>query len=102
MFVDVTEHGVRVGDAGNLRSLSVRVSEGVDAHSAIAPVGVLDADGTHAWLVIDALRTLALGSVAADEHDDWNDGFSAMVAYATSKGWTSADQRALRAHLEQV
>lgn len=100
MFVEVTAHGVRVGEAGNLRGLAVRVAQGVDAAAMIAPVGTIDADGAHAWLAIDALKALALGAVASDEHDDWSDGFDAMVAYAATKGWTSTDGLSVRAHLE--
>lgn len=102
MFVEVTATGVRVGDAGNLRGLAVRVEAGADATAGLVALGTPDPSGEHVWLRVDALRELALGSVAPDEHDDWRDGFDAMITYARSKGWTSDDGRSVRAHVEHA
>jgi hypothetical protein len=50
----------------------------------------------HAYVSADTLRALA-GERAADP--DWAQQFTAMVDYATSKGWVG-DDGALRAHVE--
>lgn len=100
MHVDVAPDGVRIGEAGNLRALAVRCAPGVDLAAALGQFGEVADDGGHVWLLIDELRSRAGASVAADEFDDWGDGFDAMVTFARSKGWTSADGRRVRAHVE--
>jgi len=54
-----------------------------------------DDDGAHVWL--DVARCRELGRDAAG--DGWVDGYDAMIAYATSKGWTDADATEVRAHV---
>jgi len=102
MYVETNGEGVRVGDAGNLRSLSIRAVAHADLSNCLGALGTVDPSGEHVWLGVDALRELALGSVAPDEHDDWRDGFDAMITYARSKGWTSADGGSVRAHIEHA
>lgn len=50
------------------------------------------------WLDLAVLRSRAQLSATAP---DWADRFAAMVAYAERKGWTSADGRAVRVHVER-
>jgi hypothetical protein len=52
------------------------------------------ADDTHAFVRRTLVERLA---VEADVDDSWHTGFTAMVDYAESKGWLSADG-AIRAH----
>ena len=54
-----------------------------------------DDDGAHVWLDIAGCRELG----RAAQGDDWADGYDAMIAYATSKGWTNDDATEVRAHI---
>lgn len=62
-----------------------------------AGIGRIDDDGTHALIDLGRLRALA---GAAATRPDWGARWDAMVAYATGKGWVSADGRCVRAHIE--
>lgn len=55
-----------------------------------------DPDGRHVWLDIAVAR--AAGAEVSD--DDWADQYDAMIAYATSKGWTDDAGTHVRAHVE--
>ena len=56
----------------------------------------LDDDAEHLWLDIDACREL--GRAAGG--DGWVEQYDAMMAYATSKGWTNDAATHVRAHIE--
>jgi hypothetical protein len=58
-------------------------------------IGWLD-DHQNAWITLDALRQLAVGSV----QPDWPERFSAMLAYAERKGWLNAEKTAVSGHCE--
>ena len=102
MFVSVAGSGARVLEPEDTKRLAVRVHEAADLARAIATLGRVDADGEHVWLTIESLRSTALAAVEPDRRDRWVESFDAMVAYAVSKGWGSADGRAVRAHIERV
>jgi hypothetical protein len=57
--------------------------------------GAVDGDG-EAMVRVDAVRRLAAGAVG----ESWEADFTAMLAYARSKGWLSEDGEAIRAHVE--
>jgi hypothetical protein len=58
-----------------------------------------DDDGEHVWLDISAAR--AAGAEAS--HDEaWPTKYDAMIAYATSKGWTDDAGTHVRAHVERT
>ena len=96
MFVEVTEGQCAVREAADLKSLSVQAAD--RAHlSALGALGQVDGD--HVWLSIDALKAAAAATVPDDERSAWADGYDGMIAYATSKGWASADGSAVRAHI---
>ena len=98
---------IRVDTAGEVR---------VDEHTVFtgfhveAPVGFSTAelaatmgegtrpDGGHLWIAEAAVRHWLAGRT----DDDWDEGFSGMVAYARSKGWTDKAGTHLRAHLENL
>ena len=98
---------IRVDMAGEVR---------VDEHTVFtdfhveAPVGFSTAelaatmgggtrpDGGHLWIAEAAVRHWLAGRTG----DDWDEGFSGMVAYARSKGWTDEAGTHLRAHLENL
>jgi hypothetical protein len=91
----VTLHEPEDFKAFKLTTLGSGEASAVDR--ALGALGSVDDDGTHAWLKLDAVRTLA-GELA--DSASWSDGFDGMVAYAGSKGWLSPDGDAIRAHLE--
>ena len=78
---------------------AIGVDERGALHRALGPLGSVDDDGAHAWLKLDGVRALA-GEVATSA--SWLQSFDAMVAYAASKGWLSADLKAIRAHVERI
>ncbi len=104
MFVEIRNGAASVHEAADLKSLSVRADgQAHDGEVATGLVGLgLVADGgEHAWLQIAALKAAAAATVPTDEQAAWTTGFDGMIAYATSKGWTSADGHAVRAHIER-
>ena len=85
-----------IREAYDLKSLSVRASAATPLES-VTPLGSPDPDGEHCWLNVEALRA------AADPGGEagWRTGFEAMISYARSKGWASADGTAVRAHVDR-
>ena len=59
----------------------------------------VDDDGEHVWLDIAAAR--AVGAEVADD-EEWSVKYDAMIAYATSEGWTDAAGTHVRAHVERA
>ena len=57
----------------------------------------VDPDGEYVWLDIAAAR--AAGAEASDD-TGWADAYDAMIAYATTKGWTDDAGTHVRAHVE--
>lgn len=57
-----------------------------------------DDDGEHVWLDIAVAR--AAGTEASDDAG-WPAKYDAMIAYATSKGWTDGAGTHVRAHVER-
>jgi hypothetical protein len=99
MFVLVSgspgEATASVEQAQDLKQLHAEF-RGVDVATAV--VALADAalgtvDGDHVWLSVSALRA------AGDGSSKWSSAFDGMVAYASSKGWTSTDGSLLRAHI---
>lgn len=56
------------------------------------------AAGTHVWLDVAACRSI--GTTAAG--DAWGEQYDAMIAYATTKGWTNEAGTDVRAHVEHT
>lgn len=97
MIAVVGPDGVRVLEAAFLTALEARL-DGVDARGADVALRAIGAGSVrveHAWLDIDYLRR------QGPDSEDWRSGFDAMIAYARSKGWISADGATVRAHLVQ-
>jgi hypothetical protein len=99
MIVRLDTWSLSVEEADDLRRLSV-ACEGIpakaDAVLRRAGLGVIDQNGD-ALLNVAALRDLAS---SASTRSDWDDGWVAMISYASGKGWISADGRDVRAHVE--
>src|SRR4051812_40217594 len=62
-----------------------------------AGVGRASANPGHVYINVDAVRTMAAGRVG----DTWDDDFSGMLAYASSKGWLDESGSAIEAHIER-
>ncbi len=53
-------------------------------------------DGEYLWVAEAAIRLWSIGQT----DKAWDDGFSAMVDYARSRGWTNPAGTHLRAHVD--
>ena len=53
-------------------------------------------DEKHLWLCNELVRELAPGA----NYENWEKGFTEMIDYATSKGWTENNGTLIRAHIE--
>ncbi len=99
---------VRLDDPEDCQRFQVTVAGGVGggvaASSSLARViarsgmARLDEDGSHAWVLVSALRRAANGRVGTE----WPEAFEAMLGYAASKGWLSPSGEEIRAHVEWV
>ncbi|MGW2651462.1 hypothetical protein ACWC2T_42960 [Streptomyces sp. NPDC001393] len=103
MRVDVIQNGeaalASVADAEDLKSLAVVVGPGVSDETlagALTAGGLGSLDGQHAWLSVAALRS------AGEDSDAWRSGFTKMIEFATSRGWTNESGNAVRAHVERA
>lgn len=97
VLVDAGTGTASVEGVDDLTSLSVVVMGGtVHDITTVGTLGTLDGD--HAWLDVDSLRRAAHDAPP----DRWLDRYEAMIAWAMSKGWTSDDGRAVRAHVESL
>lgn len=94
MIVRIAADGaVSLHEAADCRRLQVEAADGGRAGAALEAAGAgrpLDAE--HVLLDVDWLARSSAG-VADPE------AFGAMVAYAVSKGWSTIDGKAVRAHL---
>lgn len=100
MILHVDHTGrVWLSDADDLKAFKITGTR-PDAHTrprvVDAGLSLTDDDG-HAFVTADQVRHWAVeaGPLPAE----WHHEFDAMVAYATSKGWTDEHGR-LRAHTE--
>ncbi|MEY4339572.1 MAG: hypothetical protein RLZ14_1422 [Actinomycetota bacterium] len=100
MYIVVSEAGVSVRDADDLKSLSIRATKALEP-GALGTLGEPTDDGTHAWLDVAVLRAAAEATLPASAREAWRSGFDGMIGYATSKGWTDERGR-VRAHLEPL
>jgi Arc/MetJ family transcription regulator len=94
--VDPIGRSATLADADDFRAFAVRVDGPATARAAVAEalVELGELSGDHAFLDADAVRRLA-----GEPGERWLADFDAMIAYATSKGWTD-DTGRVRAHLE--
>jgi hypothetical protein len=94
MIVRVAADGaVTLDDAADCKRLHVEAADAAGAGPALEAAGAGRAlDDEHVLLEVDWLAHESAG--IADP-----DAFAGMLAYAGSKGWTTPDGRAVRAHL---
>jgi hypothetical protein len=62
-----------------------------------AGVGRASPKPGHVYVNVDAVRSMAAGRVG----DGWDDEFSGMLGYASSKGWLDGTGSAIEAHIER-
>jgi hypothetical protein len=86
---------VTLEDPSDCGRFHVSVVGGGDRAHVVAALGGPSIDDD-VWVPVERVRSLAAGRVAAG----WDDEFSAMLIYAETKGWLSADGKAIRAHVE--
>ena len=75
-----------------------------DSRSAIEVCEILESvqegnkviDEKHLWLCNELVRELAPDA----NYEIWEKGFTEMIDYATSKGWTENNGTLIRAHIE--
>jgi hypothetical protein len=97
MYVRVTPGGVSLEEPED--TLSFRISlapPSQDLDRILRASGWGMTDGDHALVGVEVLRRAASGRVPAN----WNDNFGHMIDYARGRGWLSADERFVRAHVE--
>lgn len=89
---------ILVTDPRVLDALEVRCGDltPAAADAVLRADGLGTADQEHAWLDVEALRARC---AVADAR--WDADFDAMIRFAQSRGWTSADGRQVRAHLSR-
>lgn len=94
MIVRIAADGaVSLDDAADCKRLHVEAADAAGAGAALEAAGAgRPLDDEHVLLEVDWLAHQSAG--VADP-----DAFGGMVAYATSKGWTTPDGSAVRAHL---
>jgi hypothetical protein len=94
---------VSLEEAANCKQFHVlAVGDGDDAAVATAlssaGVGRPSSNPGHVYVPIDTVRTMAGATGVASS---WEDDFSGMVGYASSKGWLDDSGTAIEAHIER-
>lgn len=97
IVIDLSEARVFLQDPDDFTRFSVALEGLGDLAGVLAATGIgrMRDDGAH--VVVDPVALRALARPAADE--PWDEGFSAMCAYAAGKGWVEDDGGVL-AHVE--
>ncbi|MGI5129935.1 hypothetical protein ACQEVB_24255 [Pseudonocardia sp. CA-107938] len=101
MYVVIREDEVLLAEPDVFTAFHATIDPRMDRAQIVAvldrhDVGTVSEDGTHLWVRVDAVRKLAAGHV----DPGWDAGLAAMLTDAARKGWTSADGREVRAHVE--
>jgi hypothetical protein len=94
MIVRVTaDRSVVLDEPGLLTRLHVEAATGVEVGPALAAAGAGGSlDGDHVEIDLAWLRAAAAGHASVADLD-------ALVGYAASRGWVSADGERVRAHV---
>lgn len=99
MIVQLSAGAARVAEPDDCTRLHVATSlpaDAVDEALRGSGAGRLAPEGD-ALLDVETLRRRAR---AAADAPDWDDRWTTMIDYARSKGWVTADDAAVRAHVE--
>ena len=102
MILEIDDHAnVRLLNPNDFKEFCIQCS---DSRSAVEVCEILQLlregnkviDEKHLWLCNELIRKLA-----PDANDDkWETGFTEMLDYATSKGWTENNETLIRTHIE--
>lgn len=99
MYVEIRKNHAEIGDPDNCQALDVRVAaderDRVDVVLRASQLGRWDG-GAEAHLAVAELHARAAVSAVGP---DWEARWDAMIGYARTKGWLSADGAYVRAHL---
>jgi hypothetical protein len=96
MRVVVHAGGVRLEDPADCRRFHVVHDGPVPLEAALRAAAAGYAERTEAMIDVSWVRGQAHDRVGAD----WPANFAAMLEYAATKGWLSADRGHVRAHVE--
>jgi hypothetical protein len=99
VIVQLSAGSARVAEADDCTRLHVTTSlpaDAVDDALRGSGLGRLDSD-ENVLLDRETLRTRARAAAGAP---DWDERWAAMIGHARSKGWLTADDVAVRAHVE--
>lgn len=99
MIVRLDATSVSITEADDCRRLHVATTLAApDIDDALRASGIgRRGDGGDALLDVARLHGLAKAAATAD---DWDDNWSAMIGYATTKGWVTDEGRTVAAHIE--
>ena len=102
MILEIDDYAnVRLLNPNDFKEFCIQCSE---SRSAVEVCEILQLlregnkviDEKHLWLCNELIRKLA-----PDANDDkWETGFTEMLDYATSKGWTENNETLIRTHIE--
>lgn len=93
--VNVAAGSVDIAHGDDLKRLQVSLIGTATDDQATALLGALGRlDGEHAWLRVETLR-----EQAGPGQPEWNEGFTRMIEFARSHGWTTEDDAQVRAHV---
>jgi hypothetical protein len=99
VYVLVNDNSATLHEADDCTSLDVRVAaaerDSLDAKLRAARLGTWDG-GAETDLDVARLRNLAQQAATLP---DWSGRWDAMIGYATTKGWVSAEGGTVRAHV---
>lgn len=98
MIVQLGQGSLAILEADDCRRLHVAAPPDVDVDAILRSTGVgRGGDRDDVRLDVEKLHELARGAATGDT---WDADWAAMIQYAESKGWVTADGRELIAHVE--
>ena len=102
MYFLVNGDTVELVEPEDVKAFSVRCAPDLtdeELATSVDRAGLGDVlDSGHVMVSVAAVRRMADGRVGPG----WDDDLAGMLAYAASKGWTSADGSQVRAHVERT
>jgi hypothetical protein len=101
MIVQLTDSGtVELLDGSDFGGLRISAPDGSDVGRILeaANAGAIDGTG-HAQIPVEWLRMAARSQGLADA--GWEQGFQAMLEFATSRGWMRPGSPTVQVHIER-
>jgi hypothetical protein len=99
VIVVLSEAQAQVMEADDLGRLHVSTAlQPGDVERALQESGIgTTVENGHAMLTVNVLHALAAQAATAP---DWDEGWTAMLSFARSRGWITGDDRGVWAHVE--